>query len=341
MIQNFYILAMGRSGTTLLQSILDNHSGIVVPPESYFMIHLDKKYGSIKNWNKQIISRFINDLYTDRPFRLTWRIPKKDIVEAFELATPVKSFESACNVIRSTYKKSYLKKKLVCIGDKKPLYAAFTDRLMKTSPKAKIIHMVRDPRGVGNGQINTFKKKDALALGYIWNKQNKSILKLREKFPNQYFLLKYEDLIKEPEKTIKLICEFLNVTYNSDVMNYLTNTSTRFDQYTQVFKDRHKSLLQPIKTSISEKWKTDLDSKSKKHIEYITYDLANFFGYHFQKPKTDLKILIKSPFSKLKVLIGMLVLKLFFGMPFVLRKLILQIRSKFSDHKYWPEQHMF
>ena len=57
MIQNFYILAMGRSGTTLLQSILDNHSGIVVPPESYFMIHLDKKYGSIKNWNKQITKK--------------------------------------------------------------------------------------------------------------------------------------------------------------------------------------------------------------------------------------------------------------------------------------------
>ena len=51
---------MGRSGTTLLQSILDNHSCIVVPPESYFMIHLDKKYGSLKKWDNKIISKYFD-----------------------------------------------------------------------------------------------------------------------------------------------------------------------------------------------------------------------------------------------------------------------------------------
>lgn len=338
MIQNFYILGMGRSGTTLLQSILDAHTGIVVPPESYFVIHLDKKYKRKTSWNDALIAAFIDDLYTDRPFRLVWRIPRSNVEEAFEVAKPIQNFEQACNAVRSSFKESYKSKTITCFGDKKPIYASFPQRVMKVSPTAKIIHLVRDPRGTGNGQINTFKRSDALAIGYLWKRQNKAISELKNKYPQQYFFLKYEDLVIHTEKTIRSICEFLELDFQPEIMDYRKETTERYDQYTELFKDKHRSLLQPIDIKIAEKWKTKLKPKHRREIEYATYSLAQQFGYSFEKPSNTLALQLKTPISMLKIGLSIAVIKTFFGIPFFIRKAILRLRSRISDYKYWPEQ---
>jgi|GEM_PF-1933419 len=338
MIQNFYILGMGRSGTTLLQSILDAHTSIVVPPESYFVIHLDNKYKNKTVWDDTLIERFIDDLYTDRPFRLVWRIPREDVYEAFEAARPIQNFEQACNAVRSSFKRSYKTKEISCFGDKKPIYAAFPQRVMKVSPTAKIIHMVRDPRGTANGQIATFKRGDALAIGYMWKRYNNAIRNLKTKYPEQYFFLKYEDLISDTEKTMRAICDFLELDFQPELLEYRKQTTKRYDQYTEVFKDKHRSLLKPIDIKIAEKWKTNLNSTHRKQVEYATHELANEFGYEFEKPDTTPALLLKIPLSKFKMNLSITVIKTYFGLPFFIRKSILYVRSRLSDHKYWPEQ---
>ena len=338
MIQNFYILGMGRSGTTLFQSILDAHSAIVVPPESYFVLHLYSKYFHVKKWDTNIKKKFIEDLYTDRPFRLVWRVPKENLLEAFNEAPTILNLGEALNIVRSSFRDSYKQKEIIRFGGKKPIYSMFTKRIMKVNPNAKIIHIVRDPRGTANGQINTFKKKDALAIGYMWNWNNKTILKLKKKYPNQYFLLRYEDLIENTETTMKAVCHFLEVPYESSLMEYRTTTTKRFTEYTEEYKNKHRSLLKPIDKSIAEKWKKTLQTKHRKEIEYVTSDLAKQFGYHFKKPKSDLWTFLRMPVSKFKMIFGVNIIRMYFSIPFFVRKFILGIRSRLTDHKYWPEQ---
>ena len=55
-IQIIFVLARGRSGTTLLQTILDSHPNIQAPFESRFAIHYRHRYLGIKKWttNKKI-----------------------------------------------------------------------------------------------------------------------------------------------------------------------------------------------------------------------------------------------------------------------------------------------
>ncbi len=338
MISNFYILGMGRSGTTLLQSIMDAHGAIVVPPESYFVLHLYKKYHKKKNWDARTLSKFMDDLYTDRPFRLMWRVPRASLEEAFAQAGEINSMGDALNVVRSSFRGSYKQKSIVRFGGKKPIYSMFTKRIMDVNPNAKIIHIMRDPRGTANGQINTFKKKDALAIGYLWTWNNKSVLKLKEKYPDQYFLLKYEDLIENTEDTMRSVCEFLELPYEPSMMDYRSTTTKRFTEYTETYKDKHRSLLKPIDKSIAEKWKKSLLPKHRKHVEYATADLAQQFGYGFEKPKSDLTILLRTPLSKLKIFMGVVAIRTFFSIPFFIRKSILQLRSRLTDHKYWPDQ---
>lgn len=339
MIQNFYILAMGRSGTTLLQNILDAHPGMVVPPETFFVLHLYGKYKGRTNWDDQTIKSFIDDVYTDRPFRLVWRVPRKQVEQAFERMPRPSNFAEASNVIRSSFRNSFENKALHFIGDKNPLYSRFTNRIMDVAPGAKIIHVVRDPRGTINSQIHSFKRNYALGLGYIWSTYNKDILRLKKRFPDQYYRLHYEDLILRPEDTVKDLCEFLNIPFADEMLGYREKMLERFDQYPDTLTGKHVSLLKPIDTKIMEKWKNSLSPKQVSQIEYSTWRMANQLGYSLSKPKANIRWWLPSIVARMMVRSGFFAVSVFFSMPFPVRKLILTWRSKLSDHKYWPEQH--
>ncbi len=327
-------MAIGRSGTTLLANILDAHPNIVVPPESFFVLHVERKYKHRTNWDAKTIKNFIDDVYVDRPFRLMWKVPRNVVEESFSQQHPVKNFTEACNRIRASYNASFKKKDIHLFGDKHPIYSNFCERMMRVNPKAKLIHMVRDPRGTGSGQIKTFNRKDALAVGYLWSRYNKNLAALKAKYPNQYYLLKYEELILKPEETIKSVCGFLEIDFKQEMMEYRKSTVERFENYTEAITKKHESLMKPIDTKMIEGWKTKLTKKQIVQLEYSTYAVASQFGYTFEKPKVGLFTKLKMPFSKLKVVTVLGIITLFFNFPFAFRKFVLTFKSMALDHNY-------
>ena len=333
MTNDFYILAMGRSGTTLLQNMLNAHPNAVVPPESFFVLHLYTKYKDETNWEPQTIRQFIDDLYTDRPFRLVWQV-KRETVEASFKNQKINSFAQACNCVKSSFQESFKSKKIYAIGDKNPLYSTFAERMLEINPNAKIIHMVRDPRGTANGHINTFNRKDALMVGMIWTNYNECILKLKTQFPEQYLLVKYEALIANPRATIANICTFLNIENDPEILEYRKATIAQYDTYSTALKWKHENLLKPIDTEIAEKWKTALTPRQIKYVEYTTHKTAAKLGYNFERPPSNFLMLCRLPFSRLKFWLLYCIVHLYFNFPFAIRKLILAIRSFLGDKKY-------
>ncbi len=332
--RNFYVMAIGRSGTTLLANILDAHPQIVVPPESFFVLHLERKYGAVTEWNEKIIKNFIDDVYVDRPFRLMWKVPRRVVEESFLLQPKVTSFKEACNRIRASYRGSFKTKNLELYGDKHPIYSNFCHRMMRIDPQAKLIHMVRDPRGTGSGQINTFKRKDALLVGYLWARYNQNLLNLKAGYPNNYYLLKYEDLVLYPEQTVKSLCGFLEIEFDEQMMEYRKTMVKRFGDYTEAITKKHESLMRPIDVKMVEGWKSKLTKKQIAQLEFATYDVAKLFGYDFHKPEVSLFTKLKYPYSKLKVKTILGIITLYFNFPFAFRKVILALKSSVLDHKY-------
>ncbi len=334
MSKNFYVMAIGRSGTTLLAYILDAHPNIVVPPESFFVLHLERKYKHITDWNDKTIQNFIDDVYVDRSFRLMWKVPRKTVEESFSQQPKVTGFDEACNRIRASYNASFKTKSIELYGDKHPIYSHFFKRMMRINPNAKLIHMVRDPRGTGSGQIITFNRKDALMVGYLWSRYNKNLSGLKAVYPNNYYLLKYEDLVLKPEETMKSLCHFLEIDFDEKMMAYRKNTVKLFEDYTKAITKKHESLMKPIDPKIMEKWKTKLTKKQIEQLEFATYDVASELGYDFEKPNVNFYTKLKFPFSKLKVKIILGIITLFFNFPFAFRKLVLSLKSRVLDYNY-------
>jgi len=57
----FFVVGCGRSGTTLLKSILCSHSDIYLPPETFFFTSISKRYGRVlRGWFGDEIDYIIN-----------------------------------------------------------------------------------------------------------------------------------------------------------------------------------------------------------------------------------------------------------------------------------------
>ena len=96
----FFILGRGRSGTTLLQSMLDANENVIIPFESRLIIHLKTRYGKVVTWNHQLIEAMIDDLYKDHKFAVSWNVNKQELTDKLKSFPLEKlNFQNICKII--------------------------------------------------------------------------------------------------------------------------------------------------------------------------------------------------------------------------------------------------
>ena len=131
------------------------------------------------------------------------------------------------------------------------------DKIRNIIPKAKLIHIYRDPRDV----VASYKTRDwgskSAFENTIWIKDVlfrwkgiRSKLKL-----NSYIEIKFESLIQSPEKELKRLCEFLRIKYDQSFLN--------------INFSRHNI----------GRWKQDLDEDEKAMIHKCLNDMIVELGY--------------------------------------------------------------
>ncbi len=115
------------------------------------------------------------------------------------------------------------------IGAKFPTHYSYTDRLLEWYPDCRLLHTIREPKAVYASQAAKYVKPDdsAFARHSMRFKQFVHInlqvtwtarlhRKLRH-LPN-YRLVRYEDSVREPEQSLRSICEFLGLTYEEAML---------------------------------------------------------------------------------------------------------------------------
>ena len=116
------------------------------------------------------------------------------------------------------------------IGAKFPTHYSRTDTLLEWFPDAFLIHTTRSPKATYASQAAKYTRNspNALARGYMRFKQFVHIniqiswtarLHRRLKHRPNYFLVRYEDLVIDPEREMRQICEFLEINFNDEMLN--------------------------------------------------------------------------------------------------------------------------
>jgi hypothetical protein len=275
-----FVVGKERSGTTLLQVMLNAHPNIAAPPESRFIVLLYHKYGAIKNWSEKNINNFCNNLFEEGLIRNHWMIDRKKLYNQLLSVKDSLTYALVCKIVFLQWDKSG--KQITLLFDKNPVYYYFLPILKNIFPEACYVHLVRDYRANIASHQRVFKIKRASDLAYRWIKINELVEAAKLCTPGKYFTLKYESLVSDPENCMKEVCVFLQIPFSDKMVeDHTASLYTSFkENKKERFKEVHGSLFQPINSTHINEWTGKLSPEEVRESEAIAgkYGLAKY-GY--------------------------------------------------------------
>ncbi len=319
----FFIVGRGRSGTTLLQFLLNAHPKLSVAPEALFIMNLYKENAHVKEWNREKLLSFYDDLWFEERLN-DWHLQKENLRYDLLACRREVSFADLCKIVYANYATLQEKEDVSIFGDKNPHHCLFLKELISVFPDSKFIHFVRDYRDtILSYQKVKFDVHGTSALAYRWKKYNQEILKYSQRYPDQFILLRYEDLLAEPEHHLERICLFLGVDFTPGMLEFYRGVGN-IDH----LGGWHKNISRPLDKSRAYLWKSKMKKTHILKADYVCRDIFSSFGYeNSSKQRSVMLFLLTLP----GVFLGWVVTcleRFVFALPLRLRtKIIISYRS--------------
>jgi len=283
-----YIIGIGRSGTSLLTSLMNSHPNVATVPENYFVTFFYSAFRKKTIFSpKQLEMIHDFNIYFERlqPYRgYVYETDKANqfIQKPFsgsyhELCIQFYSFYTHLNNVNSTSVPSM-------IIDKNPSNTLYVKELLKLNPKAKFILITRDYRANILSRIESvhIRSKSVIYNAIRWNFFMRYTLKWVKKFNAKIHTIRYEELVNNPQAVINEICDFLNLTHfdisaahEEERKAYLLNDDDKNDRLVKKYRD----LSKPISTNRINAWETNLTQEDIKLAESICGETGAFWGY--------------------------------------------------------------
>jgi hypothetical protein len=285
--KHHHIIGIGRSGTTLLQSMLNAQPEVWAGPENYFIpffYHAWKNKTEFNSEELALATRFhkafgILQPYVGFTFDKDSFVSNKEITSYEELI--IHTYRSFVDTLAPT-------KDAVHFINKNPLHSYYLDALHSINPNTKFIWMMRDYRANVNSRKNSVHLKSTSAYynSLRWIQFEQRIASFQKQHPNQLLIVRYEDLVQAPDQWLIKVCEFLEIPVKMEAQEALAPYQALFQhevktQYEQAerMKKRFGDLSKPIHTAAVEAWKTGLSPQEIEVCEVLAGRTGSTYGY--------------------------------------------------------------
>ena len=293
-----FILGAHKSGTSLLRNIFDGHSLLFsVPIESHFFQFMndwiDNEYRQQRPnpdlGSSDLLQNFYNyihkkntsinpygestakDLFDENIFKKNFNL------DCFNQANS-KIFAKYIEAIYVSINQEKLPNKLRIV-EKSVEHAEFAIELSQMYPKAKFIHILRNPYS-NLVSLRKFKSKNfgypiirrllkTLYNNYYYLLKNKKVIE-------DYYIIRYEDLVSNPSKYLTEICGFLDIPFEEIL---LTPTYQGEDWDGNSVEDKKFSRISDERL---ENWKQKIHPMEIEYINHLFDFILDSFEYkHF------------------------------------------------------------
>lgn len=272
--KQIFICGVPRSGTTMLASMLATNDLCIAPPESDFYINFYKKHFS--NAKSKINSELLID-YINRNYRFKqWGINCDTEIRQLNKIETI-NYSKVYNILIEKYGRSIEK------YHEDSIYVNHTpSNLLNFSiinnlfPDSKWVYIIRDPRAVFNSVKDLdWGANSAISLSNLWLEYLCNYYSIKEGLNEKITMVKYEDLLINPEIELKRICDFVNIPYHNSMIN-----GNGFD-VPNYSKKQHNLVGKPIQIDRINKWKDTLSTKDIELIEAKCGLLLKNLSYDF------------------------------------------------------------
>lgn len=331
-----FILGLGRSGTTLLNTMLGSHPGVVATPENDLLLIGYKKFLHKTYWTQRDLDEFFDLLWYKKQNDLRlWKINKDELYTAMKSKLPHTDYLSLCKQVYLHSFSAIQKKSIHTIIDKNPHNLRYFETIKKIAPQSKFILLTRDYRASVPSRILRKIEPIQHPLFYAksWQIYHQKAQQILEQHKENVLHLTYEKLVQNPEKELRTICAFLNIDFHTDMMNYDENFKEFKSKIEKRLEEdiRHKSdfshphLSEKTRTDINKTRISQLSKKDIAEIESICGETGHHFGY--KRTSEGNSSSLKSMFYSFLSRFWNLILAQYYHTPLWLRKLFFKIRG--------------
>jgi len=275
-----FIVGCGRSGTTLLRLMLNSHTRIGIPGETWYFPELHADLAMIMGWSE-----------LEWRERLTQRIAASTVfpqlgIKIESLRNQLESltrdqWPSVVAAANLAFAKGERKARW---GDKTPGYVRCLPTIKELFPDAKILHMIRDGRDVALSFLRQSFGPNAILEGAdYWRADvERGRRDGPQAFRDSYREVRYEELVTEPERVLRDVCDAIGEAYEPAMLDY-HGSAHRYLIDEQHWHVRTKSA--PTSDGI-ERWREKMTLTDQALFELAAAPLLRDLGYTLTGART-------------------------------------------------------
>ncbi len=286
-----FVVGVGRSGTTLLRLMLDAHPELAIPPETHFLPALIGLFDGREPDTEELVEAVES--------HAGWRdfgMDEDELRAAFETRSRVEAPGGPAEAIRSFYSAYAARHSKPRWGDKTPVYIESIGRIgTALGGQARFVHLIRDGRdvAVSRGARAVKRGREATPAreeAETWKRRIEGA-RAEAGSVSHYLELRYEDLIAEPERVLRKVCEFIELEFDPAMLTYHERASERLSELSDLpgkggkvrpGSERiaaHALTSEPPRADRVERWRTELTAEDIAGYEDIAGELLADLGY--------------------------------------------------------------
>lgn len=244
-----FIIGMPRSGTKLLRELLNGHSQISIPSgETSFLpywIHHWQEYGDLsrpENFKQfyETVIKFRYFVYMKEQDALISQATWFQTCRNFSVAGV---FEA---LVRHDSDAAW--ETNIIWGDKSPAYIDHITLLKSVFPQARFLHVIRDVRDYCLSVQKAWGKNPVRAA-QRWADSVAQARQAGRQCGRDYLEIAYEELLNQPETTIRNCCQWLELKFEPEMMHQLRSGNETIGDakgYRSIKRDNSKKYLKQM-----------------------------------------------------------------------------------------------
>lgn len=260
-----FIVGCNRTGTSLLRQILNQAPSVCLASETHFLRRLAgvgvnqtlEQFGDLAlEQNVQSLVRYI---YADHhALKVSyWQWLKRN-VERETFAQVLLATDRTERALFQAMMELYARvmkpmRTDLVLGEKTPTHLYYVPTLLEWFPHAKIVHTMRDPRAIIVSKLKKVNRKtsrdgflkrldagsqrvlepfaDSVEVAHTstaWMDAARLHEQYARRYPEQYRLLRFEDLISKPQTHTQTLCEWIGISFEPAMLQEIHVVASSF-----------------------------------------------------------------------------------------------------------------
>ncbi len=220
-----FVVGLGRTGTTLLARMLDRHPHLSIYLESGFLNALPPGGASVTLATDAEVARVLDRVGVTAGQGIT----REDVLRRF--AATDRSARALFDTLLRLRMEHFGKRRF---GEKTPSHFTAVDTLRAWYPAARFVYLHRDPRDAWASFTHSrdhrarLGRADRTLVGrsLYWNLYRDALAAAKRRFPERINEVELTALVRDPEATLRAVCDFLGEPYDAGMLAVAENNSS-------------------------------------------------------------------------------------------------------------------